>query len=435
MSFPKYHDYKDSGVEWLGKVPAHWEISRLKRNVRLLTEKTNNRSNTIALENIESWSGKFLPTNSEFEGDGVAFESGDILFGKLRPYLAKVLLTEWSGEAVGDFHVLRPNKGVDSKFLQYVLLTRSFIDIINGSTFGSKMPRASWDFVSGIKVIFPTEDDQIIIARFLDNETSKIDNLIAEQEQLIELLKEKRQAVISHAVTKGLDPTVKMKDSGVEWLGDVPEHWNVLKLKFIADVIASNVDKKTYEDEIPCLLCNYTDVYYNEKITDEIEFMAASASAEQFIKFQLTEGDVIITKDSESPNDIGIAAYVSKDIPGVVCGYHLSIIKSKKISGMFIKRLLDSIYVKSMFATLANGLTRYGLGQYAINNIYLPIPPDGEIESIVQFLDDQSRKIDELLENANNLIAILKERRSALISAAVTGQIDVRNAVTNLEAA
>ena len=124
MSFPRYESYKESGVEWLGDVPEHWELKRLKRNLRLLTEKTDRRENPVALENIESWSGSFIQTETKFEGDGIAFERGDILFGKLRPYLAKVYLADASGEAVGDFHVMRPTKGIDSRFSQYQILNR-----------------------------------------------------------------------------------------------------------------------------------------------------------------------------------------------------------------------------------------------------------------------------------------------------------------------
>ena len=220
MSFPRYPAYKDSEVEWLGELPAHWEVKRLKHNLRLLTEKTERRTNPVALENIESWSGRLVHTETEFQGGGVAFERGDILFGKLRPYLAKAHLASDSGEAVGDFHVMRPSAAIYPRFAQYSILNRSFIDIVDGSTFGSKMPRASWDFVSSIPMPKPPLAEQTAIAAFLDRETAKIDALVAEQENLIGLLKEKRQAVISHAVTKGLDPSVPMKDSGVEWLGD-----------------------------------------------------------------------------------------------------------------------------------------------------------------------------------------------------------------------
>ena len=231
MTFRRYEKYKDSGVEWLGEVPAHWEVQPIKRHMRQLTEKTDRRDQPVALENIQGWTGRYLPTETEFEGEGVAFEKGDVLFGKLRPYLAKVLVAPWAGEAVGDFIVMRPLSSVFPQFTAYQMLSREFISVVDGSTFGSKMPRASWDFVGSFAVALPPQNEQAAIATFLDHETAKIDALVEEQKRLIELLKEKRQAVISHAVTKGLNPNAPMKDSGVQWLGEVPAHWDVLRVK------------------------------------------------------------------------------------------------------------------------------------------------------------------------------------------------------------
>jgi type I restriction enzyme S subunit len=178
----------------------------LKRKARLLTEKTDSRSNTVALENVESWTGRLLETETEFQGEGITFEAGDLLFGKLRPYLAKVYLASASGEAVGDFHVIHSSPSLLPRLLQYHLLNREVIDLVNSSTYGAKMPRASWSFLGSIEVpVPPPLYEQPLIATFLDRETAKIDALIAEQQSLIELLQEKRQALISAAVTGQID--------------------------------------------------------------------------------------------------------------------------------------------------------------------------------------------------------------------------------------
>ena len=189
MSFPRYPEYKPSGVEWLGEVPEHWEVNRLKYVAPLVTERAETRSNPVALENIESWTGTLLPTDSQFEGEGTQFRTGDILFGKLRPYLAKIHFATRAGEAVGDFHVVRPTADVDGRFLQHSMLRREFIDIIDGTTFGSKMPRASWEALGAMPTPLPPLPEQRAIAAFLDRETAKIDVLVAEQQRLIELLK------------------------------------------------------------------------------------------------------------------------------------------------------------------------------------------------------------------------------------------------------
>ncbi|MDE2271712.1 MAG: hypothetical protein KGJ94_06970, partial [Xanthomonadaceae bacterium] len=140
LSFARYPKYKDRGVAWLGQVPSLWRIDRLKHHARLVTDKATVRAFPVALENIEGWSGRFVQTEGEFQGDGIAFEAADILFGKLRPYLAKVYLTDRAGEAVGDFHVLRFGREVVPRYAQYQMLQREFIDTVDGSTFGSKMP-------------------------------------------------------------------------------------------------------------------------------------------------------------------------------------------------------------------------------------------------------------------------------------------------------
>ncbi|MCW5602053.1 restriction endonuclease subunit S [Nitrosomonas sp.] len=206
---------KDSGIEWLGEVPAHWELKRLKHCFRLLTEKTNRRENPVALENVESWSGRFIKTETVYEGDGVAFERGDILFGKLRPYLAKVYLTENKGEAIGDFHVLHPKGATYSRFSQYQILNREFIDVVDGSTFGAKMPRVSWDFLGNIILTVPPFSEQQTIASFLDRETTKVDELIAEAQRAITLLQERRTALISAAVTGKIDVRGLVSDERV----------------------------------------------------------------------------------------------------------------------------------------------------------------------------------------------------------------------------
>jgi len=211
------------------------------------------------------------------------------------------------------------------------------------------------------------------------------------------------------------------KPSGVEWLPVIPTGWEISRLKQFCTVFPSNVDKKSVEGETPVKLCNYTDVYYNDSICAEMEFMDATASEEQVRKFALRAGDVIITKDSETADDIAIAAYVPETLPGVICGYHLSMIRPRGgVSGAYVKRIFDSIYAKSLFAVKANGLTRVGLSQYAVDNVELPLPPSHEQVAIATFLDHETAKIDALIAEQQRLIELLQEKRQAVISHAVT---------------
>jgi len=219
-------------------------------------------------------------------------------------------------------------------------------------------------------------------------------------------------------------PYPRYKESGIAWLGEVPEHWKIQKLKYIAHTQPSNVDKKSKENEQNVLLCNYTDVYKNEFITNEIDFMKATATYEQIKKFKLEVDDVIITKDSEGPEDIAIAAYVKETQNDLICGYHLTQIKPKNCNGVYLYRAFNSSGIHDQFKVAANGITRYGLSVYAIDNALFPVPPKQEQTTIANFLDRETAKIDTLIVKQERLIALLAEKRQALISHAVTKGLD-----------
>lgn len=218
-----------------------------------------------------------------------------------------------------------------------------------------------------------------------------------------------------------LKPYPHLKDSKTRWLDAIPDHWEVKRLKHIAYAFPSNVDKKSVEGEESVRLCNYTDVYYNDQITSDLDFMRATATKAQIAKYSLKSGDVIITKDSETADDIGIATYVPADLPDVVCGYHLSMIRAKdSANGRYIKRLFDSNYVRANLEVSAQGLTRVGLGQYEVDNLTIPVPPVSEQQMIAAFLDCETKKIDTLIAKQEHLIELAQEKRQAIISHAVT---------------
>lgn len=214
----------------------------------------------------------------------------------------------------------------------------------------------------------------------------------------------------------------KYKPSGVEWLSEVPEHWEIKRLKTRARCLVSNVDKVPSENEFPVRLCNYTDVYYNDFIYPEMEFMETTATYEEIQKFKLENDDVVITKDSEEWNDIAIAALVVKTAPDLVCGYHLAIIRPVKnyLSGGYLLRQLQSSEINHQFQLAATGVTRYGLPKSAIGESLIILPPLQEQQAISDFLDHETGKIDALVAKKKRLVELLREKRTALISAAVT---------------
>lgn len=218
----------------------------------------------------------------------------------------------------------------------------------------------------------------------------------------------------------------KYKDSGIEWIGGIPEHWEVKRLKFVAINQPSNVDKKSKEGEEEVFLCNYVDVYKNEFIDDSLQYMKATATDAQIKKFILEKGDVLATKDSEDPSDIAVPALVTKDFENVVCGYHLTMMKpiKDKLVGGFLFRLLQSDSYRSYFEIMANGVTRYGLSTGAFNNLEVVTPSVEEQTQIAQFLDQKTAELDQAIALKEELIALLKEERAALINEAVTKGID-----------
>ncbi|HEX9775103.1 MAG TPA: restriction endonuclease subunit S [Actinomycetota bacterium] len=211
----------------------------------------------------------------------------------------------------------------------------------------------------------------------------------------------------------------------VAFIDVLPAHWKSSRLKMVADVRLSNVDKKSVAGEPPVRLCNYTDVYYNEKITEAIEFMPATATDDQVARFGLRKGDVLITKDSESWSDIAVPAVVMEDLEGVLCGYHLAQVRPGPwVEGRFLARAFASEGIRDQFFVAANGITRYGLSVDDIVSAWFPVPPLDEQAAIADFLDRETAKIDVLIAEKQRLIDLLQEKRTALITRAVTKGID-----------
>lgn len=424
MSFPKYPAYKGSGVEWIGEIPVCWGIKPIKRVAQLHTEKSNNRIFPVALENIQSKTGKFISSDTEFEGEGVSFQKGYILFGKLRPYLAKVWLADKAGEAVGDFHVMSPIS-CNGDFLRWILISDEVISQIDGSTFGAKMPRASWDFISQFSVPLPPLPEQQAIASFLDRECGKIDALIAEQERLIALLAEKRQAVISHAVTKGLNPNAPMKDSGIPWIGMVPEGWTLKPLKsfvtFVGGATPSKDNLLFWNGDIPWVSPKDMKSHHIFDTEDHITKAALSASATRLVP---TGNLLIVVRSGILQRTIPVAI---NSIPVTLNQDMKCIIPQKEICVPdFLFWLIHGFSRELLPIWSKQGATVESLEMEYMQKTLIPLPAIPEQRKIIRFIQHHCRNFNNLIFASSSAITLLKERRAALISAAVTGKIDVR---------
>lgn len=223
-----------------------------------------------------------------------------------------------------------------------------------------------------------------------------------------------------------LKPYPKMRDSGISWVGDVPEHWAVRRLRQVADMRVSNVDKLTRDDESPVRLCNYVDVYKHDRIGSQLPFMRATATPEEIERFRLQACDVLITKDSESWDDIGVPALVEQSADDLICGYHLALLRPFEgaITGSFLFRTIQSNVVARQFHIAANGVTRYGLTHSGIKSVWLPVPPVSDQDAIVRFLDVADRRISRYIQAKQKLIKLLEEQKHAIIHQAVTRGLD-----------
>jgi len=415
--YKPYLAYKDSGVEWIGKVPEHWDVKAFKR---LASIRTGQDYKDVADPNgaypVIGSGGEFARASS------FMFNGESVLLGR-KGTIDKPLYINGPFWAVDTMFYTTIADDAFPRFVYYSALNIPF-GLYSTNT---ALPSMTGEDISSHLIPAPDLAEQEAIAAFLDRETARIDALIAKKTEFIELLAKKRQALITHAVTKGLDPNVKMKDSGVEWIGEVPEHWEVKRLRHVAAFKNSNVDKKAYDGQEAVSLCNYTDVYYNEFITPNLPFMQATASPTEIEQFSLKKGDVIITKDSEDPSDIGIPSLVKEEMPGIVCGYHLTMIRGANFdTARLLHRIIQSHPTRAHFFIEAPGITRYGLSQDAIGDLRFCLPPENERAAIADHLDRETARIDLLIEKVQLSIDLLKKRRSAFITAAATGQIDLR---------
>ena len=430
--YQKYAEYQDSGVEWLGEIPKDWGVLKLKYAVDLISEKSQDiNQKYVGMENITSKNGKYVHTEEVIpEGISNTFKDNDVLFGKLRPYLAKSWLASFSGICSSELLVLRA-KEICPKFLQYYTLTDEFINQVDSSTYGSKMPRASWEFISLLSIPKCSFDLSIKIANFLDHETAQIDTLIAKQEKLIELLKEKRQAVISHAVTKGLNPEVKMKDSGVEWLGQVPDLWKIVNIQIVLNSIeqgSSPIAQNQPPQEDECGVLKISAVKKGKFIVSESKTLDFKSQLEE--KYRVRKGDLLVTR-ANTPLLVADACVVKvePENPIMMCDLVYRLNTTSDVINEFLCYWLLSNSGRTQIELDARGssMTMAKVSQGHIKAWKVVLPSIEEQKMIVNYLDKKLAEIDNLINKAKLAIEIIKERRTALISSAVTGKIDVRN--------
>ena len=441
MSFPRYPEYKDSGVEWLGEVPAHWGVKRLRFVADLNPSKSELASFDRSLE------VSFLPMEAigddgslnlertrpivEVETGYTYFREGDVAVAKITPCFENgkgaVMRGLISGVGFGttELIVARPKAAkAMSEYLHWLFISRSFRQLGEAAMYGAGgQKRVPDEFVRNFEVAFPDVAEQAAIATFLDHETAKIDALVAEQKKLIALLKEKRQAVISHAVTKGLNPDVPMKDTGIEWLGEVPAHWETVRIKWVARMESGHTPDKKVEAywtncDIPWVSLNDTGYLKTNDYISETAFSINELGIANSSARLLPANVVVFSRDAT----IGRCAITTR--PMAVSQHFIAWICSDRLQPEFLLRIFRSMTEE--LERLTFGATVKTIAMPDVKTLTTTIPPLEEQEQIVQHINGRCSELDSLILDAESMVSLLKERRSALISAAVTGKIDVR---------
>jgi type I restriction enzyme, S subunit len=424
-----YFQHSGELPAWIGSPPARWGTDWLKWHVRLLTERPTDEEAEelpyIANEDISSWTGKLLNSDPQpANADSRKFQPDDVLFNKLRPYLAKVYHASFAGVSSGELLCLRAEDRVLPRYLFYVVSSKAFVDTVNAETFGSKMPRADWETVGHQPLPRPPIESQRRISVFLDEKTAQIDALIDKKQALLDRLAEKRQAIITQAVTKGLNPATQMKESGVDWLGQIPAHWEVKPLKRVKKYLTSGSRDwaEYYADEGEIFL-RMTNVTKGGVEIDSTDLRHVNLEGVSEGKRTVTRaGDILITITAE----LGSVAIVREAHSGSYINQHLALFRCDptQCDPDFLVNYLWSQVTKEQFVLSGQGGTKQGLGFDQVDGVIIALPPLHEQRAIAQVVRSHREHLDAAETAIAKSIDVLAEYRSALITAAVTGQIE-----------
>lgn len=419
----KYTTYKDSGVEWLGKIPEHWGIKKLKHALKFTTGGTPSSGVEDYYNGEEPWvtiadmTGRYIE-KSHFISKKAIRECNmqivpkDSLLYSFKLSVGQVAFTTqntYTNEAIASFY---PANNIDLNFWYYVLPVY-VIRNANKNIYGAYL--LNQDLIKNATIIFPPKEEQTKIASYLDGKTAQIDKAISQKEKLIELLKEQKQITINEAVTKGLNKDVEFKDSAVEWLGQVPNHWDVIKVKNIFNLIIDPAPKANNEE----LLSIYTDI--GVKPRKELEEKGNKASTTDGY-WRVKKGDFIVNKLLAWMGAIGLSEYEGVTSPAY------DILRAKvPIVGRFYHELFRLKVFSEEMKKHSRGIMEMRLRLYfdKFGDILVPYPPKDEQVQIVEYIENQTAKIDKAIELQQNYISRLKEYKASLIDSVVTGKVRV----------
>jgi len=428
-----------SGVPWLGTIPAHWSVEKVKFLAQLRGEKntgTPSGVRYVGMEHVLPRVGKFSPvvdgTQEEAESTVNVFAKDDVLFGKLRPYLAKSVVAETDGVCSSEFLVLRPSNSVYPKYLNATMLMQGFIDNVDASTYGAKMPRASWEFISQQRLPLPPLDEQQAIADYLDAETRRIDILICEKDELIELLREAQTSAFASALNRVSNLSTGQKNHKFPWLNSFPSTWRFVKVKHLTQSVDQGISPQCESfppDEGQWGVLKVGCV--NSGDFNSMESKALPRDIEPIENITLKKGDVLISR-ANTKNLVGRAAMADKDYPRLMLSdkhYRLKL-DLMECEPEFLVFILTHSAVRVHIEARATGASSsmLNIDRRTILDLDVPLPPLDVQKKIILEAQSDRESLTKLITHTNEEIALLRELHAATIADAVLGRIDVRTA-------
>lgn len=435
-----YPAYKASGVDWLGEVPEGWEVRRFKEILREREERSVDGNETLLSvsaytgvtprsENLDE--GEFLTRAESLEGYKICFR-GDLVMNIMLAWNRAQGITSHDGIVSPAYAVFAPSEEVHSQFLNYLVRSNEYCAYFKAFSSGvieSRLRLYPQTFGS-LHCIFPPLPEQRAIAAFLDREVGKIDALVEESRQLIALLAEKRQATISHAVTRGLNPAARLRPSGIDWLGDIPEGWEVVRIKYLAG-LAGRIGFRGYTTQdivaaedgaLAISPGNLKDGVVSTDSGTYVSWDKFYESPEIIVK----PSDVIVVKTGSTYGKV--ARFNIDAIPPATINPQMLLLKEASCGRDYLYFSVAATGVQAAIRASNTGGTIPTITQEFVGNLQIVIPPTDQKDEIVAYLNEEMGRFDALTAEANSAISLLLERRAALISAAVTGKIDVRGA-------
>ena len=429
----RYSEYKDSGVKWLGEIPRHWEMKRWRF---LMVENTKKNSDRRVRLQLQFRYGDIVRKANQSEESDVldtiskytVVEPNDIMINGLNlnyDFVSqRVAQVNEEGAITSAYISLRPTNIACPKYYTYFLKSMDSKKMFHGMGTGIRLT-LSYNELKNQFIPRPSIEEQEAIANYLDAATSKIDEAIAQQQKMIDLLIERKQIIINNAVTKGLGPNVPMKDSGVEWIGKIPEHWEVRKLGTIGSTINGVSHDSSYFGEGEPFV-SYSDVYKNYSLPKFVSGLAKSSKQERRL-FSVERGDVFFTRTSETAEEIGFTSTCLETIPNAVFAGFLIRFRpnANVLDPNFSKYYFRAHIHRSYFVKEMNLVIRASLSQQLLKGLPILLPSLQEQYAIASYLDSKINEIDLCLDNKTKQISLLQERKQIIINDVVTGKVKV----------